>query len=146
MIHIFFTIHDKLLKGSEVIQVLASGSALAPLIEAQWQTVRQWQVVVNIVIHFTKIYVHRYRNPAISIQTTWGPSVLHNVWSSLPFIERLKSQVSLGGDTSWEARLVYWGRGHSHQPRAHSNCVDERGSSGGATIKHSLQKKEYIRS
>ena len=24
-------------KGSEVIQVLASGSALAPLIEAQWQ-------------------------------------------------------------------------------------------------------------
>ena len=83
MIHIFFTIYDKLLKGSEVIQVLAFGSALAPLIEAQWQTVRQRQVVVNIFIHFAKIYVHRHRNPAISIQTTWGSGVLHNA-RSLP--------------------------------------------------------------
>ena len=51
---------------------------------------------------------------------------------SLPLVERLKSQVTSGVDASWEARLEYWGRGRSHQPRANSNCVDDRGSSGGA--------------
>ena len=81
-------------------------------------------------MYFKQLYIQEAVNRPVS------QAYCTRLFRSLPLVERLQSQVTVEGDTSWEARLVYWGRGRSHQPRAH--CVN------GADRAEALLKRDNL--